>query len=406
MNLSALLVCVDETAGQVLRQVLGELSIRVESCSDMVRAGIRLAQERFDVVVFECGSQREVTTLLKETRLSRLNDATLAVAVVPGQDNIREMFSLGVNFVLYKPVSYERALSSLRAARAVMRKEKRRKPRAIVHAHATIDYADVAQEKATLVDLAEDGMSVRFGKKFPPTTKVYFQFKLPDQQAVVRLSGQVVWQDWNGRSGIQFVDVPKASRRLITDFLRPVLPAAQVQESVAGVTVEMEEPPQAVGVGAARVKRSVEPGGDRRSEPRHEGSPEPAGAGVATARLRAEAGNRRDKVRHACRLGAQVYRTGIAVPIHCCLTDLSTGGCYLEVSLPFSKGTSVEIVVHTHEIKLSLRGIVQASHPGFGMGIAFELKTKEERDPVQKLTDFVAASAEEADNAESAESTE
>src|SRR5580693_508684 len=123
MNLSALLVCVDEAAGQVLRQVLGELSIRVESCSDMVRAGIRLAQERFDVVVFDCGSQREVTTLLKETRLSRLNDATLAVAVVPGQDNIREMFSLGVNFVLCKPVSHERALSSLRAARAVMRKE-------------------------------------------------------------------------------------------------------------------------------------------------------------------------------------------------------------------------------------------------------------------------------------------
>jgi DNA-binding NarL/FixJ family response regulator len=394
MNLSALLVCVDEAAGQVLCQVLGELSIRVESCSDMVRAGIRLAQERFDVVVFDCGSQREVTTLLKETRLSRLNDATLAVAVVPGQDNIREMFSLGVNFVLYKPVSYERALSSLRAARAVMRKEKRRKPRATVHAHATIDYADVAQEKATLVDLAEDGMSVRFGKKFPPTTKVYFQFQLPDQSAVVRLSGLVVWQDWNGRTGIQFVDVPKTSRRLITDFLRPVLPAARVQESVAGVTVEMEEPLQGVGVGAERVKRGAEPGADRRSEPRVEASAEPVGAGAGTARLRSEAENRRDKIRYSCRLGAQVYRTGISVPNHCCLTDLSAGGCYLEVSLPFPKGTSVEIVVHTHEIKLRLRGLVQASHPGYGMGIAFELNTKEERDHVKKLTEFVAASVE------------
>jgi CheY-like chemotaxis protein len=405
MNLSALLVCVDEAAGQVLRQVLGELSIRVESCSDMVRAGIRLAQERFDVVVFDCGSQREVTTLLKETRLSRLNDATLAVAVVPGQDNIREMFSLGVNFVLYKPVSHERALSSLRAARAVMRKEKRRKPRATVHAHATIDYADVAQEKATLVDLAEDGMSVRFGKKFPPTTKVYFQFQLPDQSGVVRLSGQVVWQDWNGRSGVQFVDVPKASRRLITDFLRPVLPAARVQESVAGVTVEMEEPLQAVGVGAERVKRGVEPGADRRSEPRHATIADPAGAGAGSAGLCPEDGNRRDKLRYACRLGVQVFRTGIAVPHHCCLTDLSAGGCYLEVSLPFSKGTSVEIVVHTHEIKLRLRGTVQASHPGFGMGIAFELNTKEERDPVQELTDFVAASAKSVESSEDSENS-
>jgi hypothetical protein len=192
---------------------------------------------------------------------------------------------------------------------------------------------------------------------------------------------------------------------LITDFLRPVLPAAQVQESVAGVTVEMEEPPQAVGVGAERVKRVVESGADRRSEPRHDGGAEPAGAGTETARLRAEAGNRRDKMRYACRLGAQVFRTGIAVPIHCCLTDLSTGGCYLEVSLPFAKGTSVEIIVHTHEIKLSLRGAVQASHPGFGMGIAFDLKTKDERDTVQKLTDFVVASAESAEEPENSENS-
>lgn len=382
MTLSALLVCVDEKAGEVLRQVLGELSIRVESCSDLARAGIRLAQERFDVVVFDCESQRAVTNLLRETRLSRLNDATLAVAVVPGQDNIREMFSLGVNFVLYKPVSYDRALSSLRAARAVMRKEKRRKPRATVHAHATIDYADVAQEKATLVDLAEDGMSVRFGKKFPPTSKVYFQFNLPDQKTSVRLSGQVVWQDWNGRSGIQFVDVPKTSRRLITDFLRPVLPAAQVQESIAGVTVDMEEPLQGVMVGA----------GGQRSE-----DGERALASASAARLHAEVGNRRDKVRYACRLGAQVYRTGISVPHHCCLTDLSASGCYLEVSLPFEKGASVEITVHTHEVKLHLRGRVQASHPGYGMGVEFELNTKEERDHVKKLTEFVAASAEESE---------
>ena len=98
------------------------------------------------------------------------------MAVVAGQETIREMFSLGVNFVLYKPVAYDRALSSLRAAREVMRKDKRKNARATVHAHATVDYANVQQEKATLMDLAQDGMSVQFGKKLPPVSKVYFQF--------------------------------------------------------------------------------------------------------------------------------------------------------------------------------------------------------------------------------------
>ena len=46
--------------------------------------------------------------------------------------------------------------------------------------------------------------------------------------------------------------------------------------------------------------------------------------------------------------------------------------------------------MRTWEMKLRLRGTVQAAHPGYGMGVAFELKTKEERENVQKLTDFVA----------------
>ena len=82
----------------------------------------------------------------------------------------------------------------------------------------------------------------------------------------------------------------------------------------------------------------------------------------------ADPNNRRPQVRYACRLGAEVYRTGTSVPNHCCLTDLSSGGCYLEVPLPFPQGSSIEIVVRTYEMKLRLRGTVQTSHPGYGMG--------------------------------------
>jgi len=244
MTLSALLVCVEEAPAEVLRRVLEELSIRVEPCPDFVRAAIRLAQERFDVVIVDGDSNREVVSLLRETRLSRLNDATLAVAVVAGQDNIRELFSMGVNFVLYKPVAYDRAVSSLRAARAVMRKEKRKSARAAVHTQATVDYANVQQDRATLIDLAQEGMQVQFGKKLPPTSKVYFQFKLPGQSASVRLSGQVVWQDWNGRAGVQFVDVPTSSRRVLTDYLGANLPSESQPEQFPDVTVEIEEPRQ------------------------------------------------------------------------------------------------------------------------------------------------------------------
>jgi CheY-like chemotaxis protein len=380
MTLSALLVFADETSAEVLRRVLEELSIRVEACPDFARAAIRLAQERFDVVVVDGESSSDVLGLLRETRMSRLNDGTLAVAVVPSQESIRDLFSLGVNFVLYKPVAYERALSSLRAARAVMRKEKRKSARASVHAHATVDYATVEQEKATLVDLAENGMSVLFGKKLPPTSKVYFQFKLPGQTNNVRLSGVLVWQTWNGRGGVQFVDVPKTSRRLITEYLGAHRPQEQ-NEELPEVTVEMEEPFQPAGVAVTELTHG--------HSATHEGAVSSVAIEAAPSETKSD--DRRTKARYACRLGAEVYRTGTSVPNHCCLTDLSSGGCYLEVSLPFPQGAEVEILVRTYELKLRLRGTVQAAHPGYGMGIAFELKTKEEQMNVKKLTDFVAA---------------
>lgn len=389
MTLSALLVCTDKAAAEVLSRVLKELNIRVEACPDFARASIRAAQERFDAIIIDAQSSAQVLSLLRDTRTSRLNDATLAVAVVPSQESIRELFSLGVNFVLYKPVAYDRVLSSLRAARAVMRKEKRKNARAVVHTHATVDYANVQQEKATLVDLAPGGMAVLFGKKIPPTSKVYFQFKLPGQTASVRLSGQVVWQDWNGRAGVQFVDVPKASRKLLDEFLAARLPKEEEKQElfeVNDVTVEMEEP-----LGMSVISREWTPGHGGKAAVAEEVAT-PVGASATPV----DPNNRRAQTRYSCRIGAEVYRTGTSVPNHCCLTDLSAGGCYLEVSLPFPQGSSVEIVVRTYDLKLRLRGVVQASHPGYGMGLAFELKTKEEQANLKKLTDFVAANSDPA----------
>ena len=388
MTLSSLLVCKDEAPVQVLRRVLEELGIHVQLCPDAVRAAVRVAQERFDLLILDCETQADVIGLLGESRSSRLNDSTLAVAVVSGQESIREMFSLGVNFVLYKPMSYERALSSLRAAQSVLHRDKRRKSRAAVHTQAIIDYAGVEQARATLVDLAEGGMAVRFSKKVPPACKVYFQFQLPGQTASVRLSGQVVWQDWNGRAGIQFVDVPQASRRVLQEWLKVNTAEAPRQE----LALEMPE-----------VEHSIRPMEDKfasgdevkqqRAEQQEENQEAKGRDGEAGARLRSEPYNRRGQTRYACRLGAEVYQTGSSVRNYCHLSDLSPGGCYLEMSLAFAAGSPVEIVVRTHEMKLRVSGEVRASHPGYGMGVSFKLNTKAERDGVQQLIDFVAAAA-------------
>jgi CheY-like chemotaxis protein len=376
---------VDEAAVQMLRRVLEELGIQVELCPDAVRATVRLAQDRFDLLIVDCGEKSDVVAILRECRSSRANESTLAV-VVAEQDDIREMFSLGVNFVLYKPLSYERVMSSLRAAHAVLYRDKRGKARAPVHTQATIDYAGGEQEKATLVDLSDDGMAVNFGKRLPPASKVYFQFQLPGQTARVRLSGQVVWQDWNGRAGIQFADVPQTSRRVLHEWLQKNLADATKRELAAE---------------AVEVEHSIGPSESSAEVDRHHAANQNAAKQEvqdrdekARVRLRAEPNNRRGQTRYACRLGAEVYQQGSPVRNYCHLSDLSPGGCYLEMPLAFPTGTAVEITVRTQEMKLRLSGSVKASHPGYGMGVSFTLSSKDERQGVQQLIDFVAAAAE------------
>jgi hypothetical protein len=390
MNLSSLLICADESSVQVLRRVHEELGIRVELCGDPARGFLRFAQDHFDLIILDCEIQDDVLTMLQESRAARLDESTLGVAIVSGQERIRELFSLGVNFVLYKPVTYEGALSSLRAAQNALFRDKRRKARAPVHTHAVIDYAGVEQARATLVDLAEDGMAVNFGKKVPPSCKVYFQFQLPGQTASVRLSGQVVWQDWNGRAGIQFVDVPQASRRVLREWLKMNIADAPRQQ-LQSELVEVEH-----STGASVESGLVHSGGkkqDLRTSPLAKQETNTSERD-AVARLRSEPSNRRGETRYACRLGAEVYQKGSSVRNFCHLSDLSAGGCYLEMPLAFAARTSVEIVVRTHEMKLRLTGEVKSSHPGYGMGVSFHLNTRDERQGVQQLIDFVAAAAE------------
>ena len=107
--------------------------------------------------------------------------------------------------------------------------------------------------------------------------------------------------------------------------------------------------------------------------------------------LSAASSNRRVQGRRACRLSADVFRLGEGVPNRCTLSDVSTGGCYVETPSPFPSRTGLDIVVRTHDMKLRVRGTVQVVHPGFGMGVQFSLNTADEREQVKQLIAAQAA---------------
>lgn len=365
MALKCLVVCADDPTNQVLSGILEALGIKVELSSTATAAGAKLADSRYDSVILDCESDSQATEVLRIMRSSSRNSTSLAIAIADSQTNVHHMFSLGINFVLYKPISEERAWSSLRAARTLMQRERRRSRRIAVHAKVALDYANVENVAATLVDLSEEGSAVQSENKLPPDCRVYFQFALPGHTSLIRLSGEMVWQDSTGRVGMRFVNVPTTSRRVLRNWLATNAPA-----TVAA---------------APKVPRPAEK--IVKTAPALTSQPD-----NALARLRSSPGNRRTQSRHACRLGVDLYRAGVAVPNRCSLTDISSGGCYIETTSPFSAGTRVEIVVRAQDMKIRVQGVVQSVHPGFGMGIQLVLKTPEHHEHVQSLIRLLAES--------------
>ena len=272
-------------------------------CGPERRPASRVAAQHFDAVVLDCKDQAAAVEFIARIRKSPINKATLDYRLVDGRDQVRDIFGEGANFIVYKPVSVERAAGSLRAARGLMAREKRTMLRVSLHAPASIAYGSAENVAATLLDLSEDGLALQSERRLPLRCKVYFQFNLPGNKSAVRLSGDVVWQDSSGRVGIRFVDVPQTSRRTLNEWIKGSLARLATAERAAPKVIP--QPPV-----------------------------EPVATRLAGLGLSASSSNRRIQSRHACRLSADVFRLGEGVPNRCTLSDISTGGCYVETPSP------------------------------------------------------------------------
>ena len=74
---------------------------------------------------------------------------------------------------------------------------------------------------------------------------------------------------------------------------------------------------------------------------------------------------------------------------HCKLTDLSTGGCYVETEAPFPERALIDFCLKTKDMEVHTEGMVRVMHPGYGMGLEFPSRTSEQRAQVTALIDLL-----------------
>jgi PilZ domain len=94
---------------------------------------------------------------------------------------------------------------------------------------------------------------------------------------------------------------------------------------------------------------------------------------------------RRQFVRHPCRMAAQIVLQNGALRMTATVTDLSLGGCYVEMLSPLPVDTFVDIALSPGDVTLQLSGRVRSSQNNFGMGVSFTGMRPQDFEILRKL---------------------
>ncbi len=234
MNLLALLVSSDDSASEVLSRVLPASGIAVERLSDLSTALSRLQQQRFDAIIIDFEDPQSASEVFVEARRLNSENPPITIALIPDPANVRYILSSGAHFVLYKPLSEQRAKAGLHAAAALLKRERRRACRVTVQAPVALVLADGRMAEGILLDLSETGMDVLLAEPQSQGALLKFNFRLPDGAVEVDASGHVAWALQNGQTGVRFLELDAATKMQLRSWVQT---AAGVQGDCSDETV-------------------------------------------------------------------------------------------------------------------------------------------------------------------------
>ena len=176
------------------------LGIQNEPCIELDRA-VRRLYDRFDAVLVDCCDDSGVE-LIKQVRGSHANARAIVFAIADFQ-NSRNLGSMA-NFQIPKPVNWDMAKRTLRAARTLIHRERRLSERSQMRSTALIS-VDAKEVAVRMLDLSMRGMLVQWSGKLELNRRVLIRFNLPDTKIGINCKGRIAWTDERGQTGIEFL---------------------------------------------------------------------------------------------------------------------------------------------------------------------------------------------------------
>jgi len=225
MTFQSLLVCKDEPTTDVLTSVLAGFGLGVQCCG-YPDALCRVTEQKFDAVIVDYDDPHSAALVLQNVYQAAGANNTVTVALLNDKTKVRYVFGAGANFVLYKPISQQQAEASLRAAIAMMKRERRRSFRVPVQLEIKVKVENGTEMEGILLDLSEDGLDVLAAQPLCPGARISARFTLPEQNSEIEVQGEIAWANPNGESGVRYIDLADNLRQRLREWV--VVNAAEI----------------------------------------------------------------------------------------------------------------------------------------------------------------------------------
>jgi CheY-like chemotaxis protein len=225
MTFQSLLVCKDEPTTDVLTSVLAGFGLGVQCCG-YPDALCRVTEQKFDAVIVDYDDPHSAALVLQNVYQAAGANNTVTVALLNDKTKVRNVFGAGANFVLYKPISQQQAEASLRAAIAMMKRERRRSFRVPVQLEIKVKVENGTEMEGILLDLSEDGLDVLAAQPLCPGARISARFTLPEQNSEIEVQGEIAWANPNGESGVRYIDLADNLRQRLREWV--VVNAAEI----------------------------------------------------------------------------------------------------------------------------------------------------------------------------------
>jgi CheY-like chemotaxis protein len=229
LPIRTLLLCNDVQFLGTTRGVLNRMRVTPKVVGNCQWALKELAEQEFEVIVVDWREIDNLGEFLREVRRSKNNHESVLVAIVRDLLDLRQAFAAGVHFLIHKPASTLQIERCMRAAYAATVVRRRKHHRETVRIPAIAGTRDYPYGEVTIVNLSEGGAGVLLrggGLEDDARTAFYvrvaedvdLRFALPDSEAMIHCSGQVIWSAANA-AGIRFTSIPESDRFLFESWL-------------------------------------------------------------------------------------------------------------------------------------------------------------------------------------------